>query len=247
MKTFFYAALISSMAFIGSYTVAFAQYKGAVTPTPQQRQDPTAKPIPKVFSSRVASVEQALKLDRLYYNLEVTLWNYGVTDLIYQRELYELLKAERFKITRYTAEFEGPLNNAMQNLKDNYKSMKDEIAQANEEYQFIRRGILEDDREALDTLWAQRVKAFEDRSMTYFKMQNKYLNTYKSMVNFIISQGGSYAYNGIDGIRFYQVGGYKFFARTLDSLRKTTYNQRIYLRSNAPVNVDLSMLSSKGY
>lgn len=247
MKRVFYTLLFCSLGLVGSHTQSFAQYKGGVRPAPQQQQDPAAKPIPKVFSSRASGTEQAEKLDRAYYALEVTLWNYGVTDLIYQRELYELLKPERFKITRYTAEFEKPLTSAMKNLKDNYNNLQAEIEEANAEYKNIRSGLLEEDLETIDALWKQRIAQFEQRSMTYFKMQNKFLNTYKSMVDFIISQGGSYAYNGIDGIRFYKVGGYKFFSMTLDKLRKTTYNQRLLLRENAPVNVDLSMLSSKGY
>jgi len=247
MKKVFYTLLFTSLTFVGSYTSAIAQYKGGVRPAPQERQDPVAKPIPKVFSSRASGIVQAEKLDRAYYALEVTLWNYGVTDLIYQRELYELLKPERFKITRYTAEFEKPLTSAMQNLKDNHKNLQAEIEEANAAYEEIREGLLEEDLEVIDALWKQRIAEFEKRSMTYFKMQNRFLNSYKSMVNFILSQGGSYAYNGIDGIRFYKVGGYKFFSKTLDQLRKTTYNQRMFLRENAPVNVDLSMLSSKGY
>lgn len=246
MKTVYILFLLFFIALVGIPQVSFAQYKGSLTPT-QQRTDPASKPIPKIFSSRVSSVEQAEKLDALHHNLEVSLWNFGVTDLIYQRELYALLEPERFKITRYTAEFEQPLMKAMNNLNANYKTMDAEIEKADIEFQTLRIGMLEEDLETIDVLWSQRLEEFKARSMRYFKMQNDFLNTYKSMVNFILEQGGSYAFNGIDGIRFYKAGGYQFFSRTLDRLRQTTFNQRTFLRSNAPVNVDTTLLANKGY
>lgn len=219
---------------------ALAQYRGAY-PSEQKKEwvDPAAKPIPQIFSSRVASVKQAKKLDVLYQGLYVSLWNYAITDFVYQRKLLELMRAERFQLTRYPAEFEGELKGAMSNLNENYKRMMSDIDSAEAKYKEIREGIRSMDYATLDPLWEEKIQKAREDAKTYFKMQNKYLQTYRQLVAFILKQGGGY-YNkaGENKVYFYKNGALQFFAKSIDDLRMTSYEQKEFLKSLAPANAD---------
>ncbi len=222
---------------------ASAQYRGSLQFEEEKKEDKSAKPIPKVFSSQVTSTEEAARLDVINNNLYVSLWNFAGTDLIYQKKLYDLLKFERFKLTRYPAEFQGPTEEALENLNENYKIMQQEIENAHARYDVIREGIREEEYEILDPLWEEELAKFEKHADAYFKMQHDFLKTYNRMVRFILKQGGSYFYDASSGnLRFYQNSGLQFFGRTLDKLRKTSFEQRKHIRSKPPANVDPSFI-----
>lgn len=232
--TFLFAALPGQV---------YAQYRGAVQfserAAEKKKKDPATAPVPKIFSSQVSSTKEAEKLDIIYNNLHASLWNFAGSDFIYQKKLYDLLKLERFKLTRYPAEFKGLMEDSMGNLNTNYKTMQSEIATARQSYVDIKEGIREADYEVLDVLWEEKLTAFETHSEAYFKMQHAFLKTYKSMVKFIIKQGGSYYYKPASrSLHFYQNSGKQYFGKTLDKLRRISFEQRKHIKSKPPANVD---------
>lgn len=230
-----------SLSVVGYVSNAHAQYRGAYQSQSQAEEDKAAKPIPKVFSSEVGSTAQAAKLDEIYNGLFVSLWNNAITDFTYQKRLSSLVEPQKFEYTRYSKEFEGDLKSAMESLNNNYKQSRIDINKANAYYEEMRDGIREEDIETLDALWETKIEEFKDLSNTYFQYQNKYLNTYKDLVTFILKQGGSYYYqSGSRGVAFYKFGSYKYFGKSIDTLNKTSYEQMKLLRDNAPPNFDLS-------
>lgn len=240
----YFAFLFIFVCFVS--TEAFAQYRGGLqfqNKPGGAAKDLTAPPVAKVFSSKVSSAQQAEKLDIILNNLYVSLWNFAGSDFVYQRQLYDLLKFERFKLTRYAAEFSGPMDSAMGNLNENYQKMKDEIALANQDFANIKEGIREEDYEVLDPLWEEEIAKLEAFVEEYFKMQHDYLRTYNKMVNFIIKQGGSYYYKpGSRSLHFYKNQGKVYFGKTYDRLRKISYDQRQHLRSKPPAGADPSYI-----
>ncbi len=235
---------ISCLCFFSSGS-GYAQYRGSLTPSTQGQssQDEALPPVPKIFSSKVTSADEAAKLDVLFNTLNQSLWNYAGTDFIYQKKLYSLIQPERFKLTRYAAEFETDLKDAMNNLNSNYKRMQDEISDARIQYTFIKEGIRPEDYTVLDPLWNTSLNEFEARIDSYFKMQNSFLNTYKSLTDFILRKGGSYYYDSSrQGVAFYNFGDYQFYGQAKDKLNKIRFEQRKLLRANPPANIDLSYL-----
>ena len=207
---------------------------------PEVQKDKAAKPVTKVFSSKVMSTTQAEKLDVLYNNLSVSLWNYAITDFRYQKKLFSLMESKRFKTTRYSKEFSRDLDAALKNLNKNHSDLMSEITKAEDEYVFVREAIRSIDYEILDPLWRKKMDEFETRANTYFKMQHAFLKTYRNLVAFILKQGGSYYYKtDTQRVHFYRFEGYKFFGKSLDRLNKISYEQRKFLRENPPANIDL--------
>ncbi len=242
MKKIIFATALFGFTFAAIAPDASAQYRGSLQFQEKKKEDKTAKPVPKLFSSKVTSTAEAERLDVINNNLYVSLWNFGRTDLIFQRKLYDLLKFERFKLTRYPAEFKGPTEEALKNLNDNYKKMQQEIDAAQTSYEIIREGIREEDYEILDSLWKDELQKFKEHSEVHFKMQHKFLKTYNVMVKFILKQGGSYYYDASSkGLHFYQNGGLQFFGKTYDKLRKISFEQRKHLRSKPPANIDITL------
>lgn len=207
-------------------------------------QEQTLRPATKIFSSKVVSTEQAVKLDYVYDNLAVSLWNYAVTDFRHQKRLMTLMEPKRFKTTRYSKEFTPPMDDALQNLNDNYRQMMRDIEQAEQEYKTVREGIRSVDYEILDPLWREKIDGFKAHANRYFKMQHSFLKSYRSLVAFILKQGGSYYYKeDTQRVHFYRFEGYKFFGQTIDRLNKTNYEMRKHLRVIPPSNVDESVIS----
>lgn len=224
-------------------SIAYAQYKGIYTNKEKKREDKAARPIPKVFSTQVASTKEAEKLDTLYNELYVSLWNYALTDFNYQKQLYTLIEPHRFQITRYSKEFKGILTDAMTNLKQNSKNIDEDIKNANEKYKEIREGIRSVDYEILDKLWPEKIEQFRKEAKQYLKMQHAFLKTYRGLVAFIIKQGGSYYYDTNEQrVKFYKFAGYKFFGKTIDKLRRITYEQKKFLKERAPAGVDVTTI-----
>lgn len=241
MKKIIFATALFGFMFLGYATDVSAQYRGSLQFQEKQKEE-KKDPVPKVFSSQVNSVDQAKRLDVILNNLYASLWNFGSADFIHQRKLYDLLKFERFKLTRYKDEFEGPMEVALENLNENYLRMQSEIKAANTSYELIRDGIIAEDYGVLDPLWESEMEKFEEHSDAHFKMQHEYLKTYQIMVKFILKQGGSYYYNAsTKGLHFYQNGGLQYFSKVYDKLRKTSFEQRKHLRSKPPANVDVTL------
>lgn len=216
------------------------QYQGEYAPQQKKYEDKAAPPVPRVFSSQVTSAQEAQKLDIIYNELYVSLWNYAITDFNYQKKFYSLVRPEKFETTRYSKEFSGVLKNAIENLNQNYQSMTEDISNANKKYAQIKEGIRQEDYETLDPLWETKVGEFEAYAKLYFNMQHKYLKTYKSLVAFIIEQGGSYYYvQNERSVKFYDFSGYKYFGQSIDRLRKITFEQKKMLREKIPANVDV--------
>ncbi len=235
-------SVVSLSLCIGAAAPAYAQH-GTYNPQTTEEADKTAKPIPKVFSSQVGSAAQAKKLDEVYNALFLSLWNKAIVDMTYQSKLYSLMEPSRFQYTRYAKEFDGDMDKAMTSLKENYKGMMQDIESANKYYEETRENIRGEDLEKLDALWDQKIKEFKTTANNYFSMQNKFLNTYKELVTFVIKQGGSYFYRaGDDRVHFYKFGGYKYYGKSIDALNKTSFDQRQLLRKNAPPNVEIPTL-----
>tara|TARA_R110002095_G_scaffold74358_1_gene63422 strand:+ start:1324 stop:2070 length:747 start_codon:yes stop_codon:yes gene_type:complete len=223
--------------------VAHAQYRGSYTKKNEKYVDRAAPPVPKVFSSQVTSVNEAVKLDELYNELYISLWNYAITDFNYQKKLYTLVEPERFQVTRYPKEFTGDMSDGLDNLNRNYKNMLSDIEHADAQYKEIKVGIRKQDYEVLDKLWPEKIEEFRTFAKQYFGLQHKFLTTYRSLVGFIIKQGGSYYFDTTEyNVKFYQFGGYKFFGQSLDRLHKISYEQKKMLKENAPAHVDVTTI-----
>lgn len=243
MRKLYILAFVVVIASLGLSSQAHAQYRGSIQFEKKKKEDKAAKPVPRVFSSKVKSVDQAEKLDQSLNALYVSLWNFAGTDFIYQRKLYDLLKFERFKLTRYPAEFEGVSAEALDNLNENYSKIQAEIVTADILYDEIQPGILEEDKEMLAELWEQEMETFKNHSDLYFKMQHRYLKTYATMVRFILKQGGTYYYDASSrSLRFYQNSTKQFFGKTYDRLRQISFEQRKHLRTRTPANVDITLV-----
>ena len=171
-------------------SAAYAQYKGAYSGKKGKFKDPAARPVPRVFSSQVTSTNEAEKLDKIYNELYVSLWNYAITDFNYQKKLYALIKSERFQVTRYSKEFSGDMSDSIDNLNRNYNNMLADIETTNKKYEDIKEGIRAVDYETLDMLWPEKIEKFHTHAIEYFKMQHAFLKTYRALVAFIIKQGG---------------------------------------------------------
>ena len=123
----YFSVLIAVISF--STNASAQKYHGDLRngATDTVHDDKAAKPVIKVFSSKVLSTVQAEKLDVIYNNLAVSLWNYAVTDFRYQKKLFSLMESKRFKTTRYSKEFSHDMDGALKNLNNNHREMMDEI------------------------------------------------------------------------------------------------------------------------
>ncbi len=220
------------------------QYTGDFSkPAEKTKQERYELPIPRIFSTDAVGVKQAEKLDRIYDNLFVSLWNYSSTDFIHQQTLMTLMENEKFRTTRYAQEFTPHMDDALDNLNENYKSMMNDIAYAREQYSEIREGLRMADEKKIEPLWNEKLVAFEKTAKTYFKMQHDFLNTYRNLVGFVLKQGGSYYYkNDTKGVYFYKFGSYHYFGKAIDKLRKISYDQRQFLKANPPANAEVLAL-----
>ncbi len=217
-------------------------YYGQTVEGEQKKEEELLRPVPKVFSSKLVSVDQGQKLDVLYNNLLTSLWVYASTDFVYQKKMYSLMAQERFKLTRHSKEFTGVLDDAMASLNKNYKSMLSDIGKAEQEYEIVKEGIKEEDYDTLEILWDEKISDFRKKVDQYFKMQNKYLNIYRNLVGFILKQNGGYYFDSYKNmVHFYKFGGYKFYGKSIDSLRRISFEQRELLRTVAPANTDIEL------
>lgn len=222
--------------------VAHAQYKGSYSNKKKKYIDAAARPVPKIFSSQVTSTKEAAKLDELYNELYVSLWNYAITDFGYQKKLYALVEPKRFNITRYAKEF-STVDDAIDNLNRNYKNVLSDIETANKQYEEIKEGIREEDYAALDQLWPEKIKEYRAHAKRFYDKQYQFLKTYRSLVAFILKQGGSYYYNANEQrVKFYKFGGYQFFGQSIDKLNMISFEQKKILKAKAPANVDIASI-----
>ncbi|MBI1300903.1 MAG: hypothetical protein GC137_04500 [Alphaproteobacteria bacterium] len=223
-----------------------------ITPVSAQQSllaDPSAKrqtvedkkefknPVPRVFSSEVTSADEARRLDNVYDSLLETLWRYAASDFNLQAKLMELLAPSEFKKTRFSKEFEGPLENSMENLNRNFNALKKDIESANKVFQDVKLGIRKEEQDKVERLWNEKIKAFEDFAKTYFKSQEKFLNTYRNFVKFIIEQKGGYYYRrDRNDVSFYKNGAYRYYAQSMDTIKNIQHQQRQYLKAKPPAN-----------
>ncbi len=220
------------------------QYTGDFSRAPQTpKKEQYLSPVPRIFSSDVTSIKQAEKLDVLYDNLLMSLWNYAQTDFIHQRSLMEHMKPQKFQLTRYAKEFSPDMNDAMHNLNTNYKKMMGEIQDAKDAYAKISENLRMADQKKVAPIWDEKITQLEDDVVSYFKMQHSFLNTYRNLVGFVLKQGGSYYYKqDTQGVYFYKFGSYHFFGKSIDKLKKINYDQKQFLRTRPPSNVDALVL-----
>ncbi len=221
--------------------ISLAQsYHGDITPQKKEKIDEAARPIPRIFSSKLVSTQQAERLDAVYNDLLVSLWLKAETDFVYQKKLFAHMEPERFKITRYEKEFSGDLALAMDNLNTNYKKIMDDITNTEKQFALIREGMRTVDYEILDPLWEEKMNAFKALAEQHFKMQFEFLKTYKALINFILKEGGGYYHkSGSREVNFYKISAYTYFAGNIDKLRNISYEQKKLLRSNPPANIDV--------
>jgi hypothetical protein len=227
-----------------SASSAFAQYRGAYPGQGDAREKEKLEIIvPQIFSSQVSSVAQAKKLDEVYDGLYATLWNYAISDFNYQKQLYELLSNDRFKTTRYSAEFSGLLKDAMTNLNENHTKMQSAVKEADRDFEYVKTRVRADDQETLDKLWESKIAEYKESANNYFKMEHMFLKTYRTMVEFILEQSGGYYYDSeTRGLKFYNLGAYDYYGKALDKLHTISYEQAKLLKSHAPANMDPDLL-----
>ncbi len=232
--------IIAGLSFSFISTANAQGYKGGYSQEKKQKKDKAAKPVPRIFSSKLVSATQAEKLDVLYDNLIISLWIYAGTDFLYQKKLYSHIKPEKFQNTRYSKEFTGDMNAAMENLNKNYANMTSNFQKAQEKYKEIKEGIKMADHEILEKLWDEKISELQEISDSYFKMQGKFLNTYNNLVEFILKQGGSYYYKASDErVYFYKFSGYKLYGQMIDKLNMIRFKQRKLLRKIPPANINV--------
>lgn len=231
-------------SFVLFASVAQAQYVGAYSDQKEEKKEETLlQPIPQIFSSQVSSTGQAKKLDELYDTLHASLWNYAISDINYQKKLYDLLEDERFKTTRYSGEFAGALKQALADLNEHNKNIKSNLMEAETTFNYVRERVREEDKKTLDELWTRKIKEFEKTSETYFKMQHSFLKTYRWLVGFILEQSGGYYYDSADrALHFYDFASYEYYSESIDRLHKTSYEQKKLLKKYVPSGVDLEIL-----
>ncbi len=241
-------ALYVSVMFLGGFSsgdVLAQSYTGDISSlsTKQDTQPEYSVPVPRIFSSDVSNVKLVEKLDSVYDNLLMSLWNYGNSDFVHQDKLSSLMEERYFKTTRYAKEFTPSMNNALENLNANYKSMMEEIDAAQAQYENIMKGLKTGDQVKLEPLWTEKITQLRNDAQAYFKMQHEFLNTYRNLVAFVLKQGGSYYYKSeTQRVYFYKFGSYHYFGKTIDKLRMISYKQRQFLKARAPSNVDLLAL-----
>lgn len=194
-------------------------------------------PVPRIFSSEVTSAEEARRLDKVYDSLLETLWRYAASDFNLQAKLMELLEPRQFGKTRHSKEFEAPLRNSMENLNTNFNALKKDIESANKVFQDVKLGIRESEHEKIEKIWNEKIQSFERFAKTYFESQEKFLNTYRNFVKFIIQQKGGYYYRrAVNDVSFYKNGAYRYYAQSMDTIKKIQFQQRQYLRARPPAN-----------
>lgn len=146
----------------------------------------------------------------------------------------DLVEPYRFQVTRIRSEFSGKLENSMADLNANYKKMLAEIDAAQQQYETVRKSFSGEQLKLLEQLWATKKEDFIQKVKQYFGQQNKYLNTYNSLVNFLLEQGGRYYYDSSSQrITFYQIGAYNYFATTIEDLSKINRAQQNLLKDSA--------------
>ena len=235
---------LSGLVTLVSPGTAFAQYHGAYPGKQEPEEKEVLKPqYPQVFSSHVSSIQQTRRLDEVYDGLYASLWNYAISDFNYQKQLYELIRNERFQTTRYAGEFSGLLEQSMENLNENHEKMKKAIEDAEKEFKYVRGRVREIDKKKLDELWPAKISEYKAAADEYFKMQHTFLKTYNSLVSFILAQGGGYYYQSSDQtLRFYKHGIYEYYGKTLDKLHRITYEQTKLLKRRIPTAMDPDLL-----
>lgn len=204
--------------------------------TPEKGYD---APVPKVFSSKLKSTRQAENADYIFYNLKKTLWNVMQINVTHQARLLELIGAETFQTTRYKNEFSRDMELSMSDLNETYNAFKGEVDKAKESALLIREGISEDEQKKFDNLWTQNLGGLETTAEQLFKKQNDFLNTYKSLIIFILKESGQYYYDSARrAVLFTNMGSYRTFGETVENLIKVNREQRDLLLTVAPNAAD---------
>lgn len=210
---------------------------GVYAPKPEEpeKKKEEALPVPKVFSSQLRSTAQAERIDILYYELQQSLWDSAQIGFQFHETLMEHLKPQYFQMTRYAGEFKGDMDASMASLNTLYKDMKKKIAEADERVMLIRSGIAPDEQTQYDRLWSAKKEELLAVSEKYFKSEHDYLQTYNSLVSFILKQSGSYYYDsGVNAVKFTRMGGYRFFGSQIDKLNAITVQQKKILLDFSP-------------
>ena len=133
------------------------------------------KPVPRIFSSEFANIEEAERLDILYDSLLETLWRYAASDFNLQKKLNTLIEPQTFGQTRAHVEFTPTLKSAMANLNNNYKNTQSDIESAQKRFADIKLGIRKTEHDALDAMWNDQIKSLGDFADKHFKSQHKFL------------------------------------------------------------------------
>lgn len=233
--------LTLAAVFSGGHGVHAQSYHGAYTPNtirPSNEAVGVNAPVPKIFSSKVTSTTQAERVDALYLELQRSFYTYTKTDAVRQNALNSLLDFERFQYTRYAQEFEAPLNAAMRTLNENSVALRTDIQEAQDTYPTLLDGVSEEERAILDAEWAKTIEQFNVSTMAYFKLQHRFLNTYKNFVTFILDKNGQYYYDrGTSSVHFPNISHYKYFGKNIDALRQISFRQRTLIRDVLPATI----------
>lgn len=193
-------------------------------------------PVPKVFSQKIQhSVIQAMRVDSIYQNLKIALWNYAQVGYTQQSVMIEKMATDNFQTTRRKAEFSKPIDSAMTSLNGNYKGMNEQIAKANEEFEGAIHGVTAAEEDIMRTLWDEKIKEFKKSSDEYFKMQHSYILNFQKLSKFIIKKNGSYFFDEKShSLRFLDGADYTYFASTIDKLNSMTVQQKKFLKDILP-------------
>ncbi len=243
-KIFKIAVMTSLFLHLSSHAIYAQNYKGGYLKDKKENNidKKLKRPVPKIFSSKLESTTQAEKLDNIYNNLLISLWIYAGTDFSYKKKLYSHIEPIKFQNTRYSKEFTDDMNDAMDNLNNNYQKMTADIENAQKKYLEIKEGIKMADHEILENLWNEKINELKEKSDQYFQLQAKFLNTYKSLVSFILKQGGKYYYKSSENsIYFYKFGAYQLYGKMIDKLNMINFKQKKLLNTMVPANFDITI------
>lgn len=206
---------------------------------PGPEKKPFQAPIPKVFSSKLSSTAPAETMDALYYNLQVSLWNFSGTNFNHQGLLLGHMAVEKFVTSRYAKEFTPDLKKGMAALNKTHKDLEMLVQDTDVRYSVVREDVEASEQALADELWNEKKALFLNKSEAYFKMQHRFLVMYKALAEFVVKKGGSYYYADSEkAVKFMNVGDYTYFAKTIDDLVQISKDQKKLLRGFMPSMID---------
>lgn len=242
MKSYrtWFVFLFAFIAFMAVVPMAWAvNIPGGMTAAPVDDPEEEELPDParRIFSSQLKNVAAAEKLDRIYHTGEVFLLDISEVHFVHQRNLIAQMEGQKFKITRRLSEFKPLLDRAMEDLNADSKDWRAFVADMNTKAQALK-GEFGEEGDAAMALWAQNLTELEAFARAYLQSQNRYLNIYNDLVQYILQKSGRYYFDSDTGrLAFYNVDEYTIVAENIDRLTRITFNQQQTLKKIKPPEI----------